>query len=165
MATEVFKISKNDWAVIGQLAAQYTREDARKGIFQNDKKRLKYKSKSYVRYKKNDMRKFGRGKSKKGAGERLKGYENISISSKRTNYVNLTLTGNLLNNMFATPSDDKVIVSFQPADAGKVLGAEDNDRQILGLRKKNIQRLEDYIVNSIDENFKKLKRLSLTISL
>ncbi|MFN6947197.1 MAG: hypothetical protein ACK4ND_19825, partial [Cytophagaceae bacterium] len=97
---KVFEIPQLVWKVVGQLAIQLTRKDVRgKGIFQNDKK-FKYKSEQYKRYKRRGMTKLGRGKNKIGKGEKLEAYKNLSISSKKTRYVDFTLTGAALNNMF-----------------------------------------------------------------
>lgn len=153
---KVFEIPIRIWNLIGQKAIQLERNDIRnKGIFQDGSKH-RYKSKTYAKYKKNDMRKFGRGVKKVGKGEKLKQYKGISISSRRTDFVDFTLTGAALNNMNFKLIDNGVRVYFNPADAGKVLGAEDNGRVLLNLRDANIEILENTILKQIDANFKKL---------
>lgn len=53
------------WDQVGQFVRGAIKDDALRGIMQDDK-RPKLRSNQYKKYKKNDMRKFGRGLDKVG---------------------------------------------------------------------------------------------------
>jgi len=165
MSEKIFKLDANEWNTIGQLAIKLERQDIRRGIMQDGQSNLHYKSETYKKYKANDMRKFGRGEKRKGRGERLKQYKGLSISSKETGFVNLTLTGRMLNDMYQRVVSNGVEIHFASKDAGKVLGAEEQGRKILTLRDENLDKIEDELVKIFNKNVSKLKEKKLHISI
>ncbi len=143
--------------LLGYYAIKLIRNDMKKGIFQNDTKNHKY-SKTYAKYKKNDMRKFGRGKDKKGRGERLKQYKGVSITSHETKFVNLILTGSLMRNITAQDLNNGVRINFAGKDTGKILGAQELDRDIVQLREENQEKVtklaEKLFANDVENGIK-----------
>jgi len=161
MGGSSLKINKLTLKKMGELAIQLIRKDMEKGIFQNDTSKHKY-SETYARYKKNDMRKFGRGKKKIGKGERLKPYKGVSIVSNETRFVNLILTGNLRDRIKATDIENGARVLFDSKDTGKILGALDLKRDIVNLRKTNIDKVSEFLVNNLpDDIAKEIKSLAV----
>ena len=135
------------WRELGGKIPFWVKDDALKGIMQDNTSGYSYKSLQYVKYKANEMRKFGRGKEKKGAGERLSGYKAVSIESTQVNPVNMTLTGQTINNLRPIGSDDtSVTLSFSLADAGKVLGNQARGYDIVGLNDKNRELAKSLII-------------------
>ena len=136
------------WKELGGKIPFWVKDDALKGIMQDNTAGHSYKSLQYVKYKANEMRKFGRGKDKKGAGERLSGYKAVPIESTQTNPVNMTLTGQAINNLRPIGSDNtSVTMSFSPADAGKVIGNQARGYDIVGLNEKNRELVKNLILD------------------
>lgn len=59
------KLNSTFWKELGTYIAKWVREDMSKGVFQNGKSNLRYLSRQYVNYKRNDMRRFTVGKALK----------------------------------------------------------------------------------------------------
>lgn len=156
---KIFELTKRQWRWIGQYAIKLAKNDIRQGIMQDGKSNLQYKSETYKKYKANDMRKFTQ------KGERLKQYKGVSISSNEVSFVNLTLTGKMLNDMFESVIDRGVEIHFSSKDADKVLGAEEQGRVILTLRDENIKTIENEFVKIFNQNIKQLKKLELQIQI
>lgn len=157
---KIFDKLQSRWKRIGQLAIQWIRKDAQEsGIFQNDSKDS-YRSPQYRKYKANNMRRFTDGK-------RLKTSYATSISSNETSFVNMTLTGQLFRGLKVREINKfGVTVGYDPKDAGKIIGNEKYGRQIVGLRKENIAKVKEELLQGLSEEIKKeLKDININIQL
>ena len=138
------------WRELGGKIPFWVKDDALKGIMQDNTSGHFYKSLQYVKYKANEMRKFGRGKEKKGAGERLSGYKAVPIESTQVNPVNMTLSGQTINGLRPISSDDtSVTMSFSLTDAGKVIGNQARGYDVVGLNDKNIELAKSLIIREL----------------
>ena len=139
------------WNQVGQFVRGAIKQDALKGIMQDDK-RPRYKQSKYKAYKKNDMRKFGIGEEKKGKGDRLKGLEGRSIN-KETSKVNLHLTGDMLRQVQVKPTSNSVRITFLQGE--KVLGNKKHGYNVFGLRNKNRKNALRFLDRQIEKTLKK----------
>ena len=154
------------WREIGEKVKFWIKDDALLGIMQNNTQGHSYKSAQYVKYKQNEMRKFGRGKDKTGAGERLKDYKAVSIESTSINPVNMTLTGQAINGLRPIESNDtSVLMSYAQKDAGKIIGNRDRDYDIVGLNKKNRELVRQEMIKEFKDKIGKNipKNIEITI--
>lgn len=161
---------------LGKLIVRTVRKDASMGIMQNEMRNLRYKSKRYVQYKKNSMRriraggklnkktnrfnntknltrlKFNKGSQSFSSGNRkLKGYEGISTNTE-TNFVNLHLTSSMMKDYDVTRYDAKSVEIGWSSDleAKKVEGNKKRGYDITGLNSANISMIEKYISDELD---------------
>jgi hypothetical protein len=171
----IIKLSKSFWTKTGQLALQWIRADAEKGKFQNNTSNHPYKSEQYKKYKANDMRRFttksgkqaktaiqGKGNKTYGSGGRLKEFYTKHIESRQTQFVNMILTGDLFKGFKVKKSDNtSVTIGFNPnkADIGKLTGARDLGRELVGLSKENVEKVKGLIVDEFNKNKKALPKV------
>jgi hypothetical protein len=139
------------WNQVGLFIRGAIKEDALKGIMQDDK-RPRYKQTKYKAYKKNDMRKFGIGEEKKGKGDRLKGFESRSINTD-TSKVNLHLTGDMLRQVQVKPTSNSVRITFLQGE--KVLGNKRHGYNVFGVRNKNKKNALRFLDRQIEKTLKK----------
>ena len=105
----VLQLDPKFWKSIGGDIQREVRRDARDGLFQNDRKKLRYRSRQYTKYKANDMRRFTDKK-------RLKEYYARPISSDHIAYVNMTLTGKTLKGLkIEKATSTGVTMGFNPS--------------------------------------------------
>ncbi|HOI28205.1 MAG TPA: hypothetical protein PLZ15_00490 [Melioribacteraceae bacterium] len=173
-------LGKSFWKKLGANIIKWVRDDFQRGIFQNNKSGLDYKSDEYKKYKANDMRRFTTGegqtfsdktgyffgktyfhnkkaKQKKGksytTGQRLKEYYGTSIESHQTGYVDMTLTGQLKKGLAVKDvSDNSVTLGYNSADAGKIEGNRKYGREVVGLNDNNIEKTRDMIIQEMKKN-------------
>lgn len=171
------KLNSTFWKELGTYIAKWVREDMSKGVFQNGKSNLRYLSRQYVNYKRNNMRRFtvGEGKiftdkagyffgktyftnkkakfNKKkgfGTGKRLKAYYGKSISSNETSFVNMELTGKLKKGLRPKKADKfSVTMGFDESDRGKIIGNQRYGRELIGLNDQNIYRVKLRIIRKL----------------
>ena len=139
------------WNQVGQFVRGAIKQDALKGIMQDDK-RPRYKQTKYKAYKKNDMRKFGIGEEKKGKGDRLKGFEGRSINTE-TSKVNLHLTGDMFKQVQVKPTSNSARITFLQGE--KVLGNRKHGYNVFGLRNKNRKKALNFLDRQIEKTLKK----------
>ena len=157
------------WNQVGLFVRGAIKEDALKGIMQDDK-RPKYRSRSYKKYKKNDMRRFGRGESKIGKGTRLGSNLNLkngkTFESKKPEYdlsgrplntdtskVNLHLTGDMFKQVQVKPTSNSARITFLQGE--KVLGNKRHGYNVFGLRNKNRKNALRFLDRQIEKTLKK----------
>jgi len=159
-------------------------KDAKIGLMQNNKQKLPYFSKQYVKYKANNMRRFTKGgtaksfdpshdypgkrlygsKTATSKGGRLSGYEGIPIVSKQTQFVDMTLTGRMWKGLTVKKADkNSVTMTFDPADKGKIIGNRRYGREVVGINDKNKMLVKNAILKKLDRNLK--AQLSRTIKI
>ena len=179
ISNKIVRFTPKFWLKIGGLVPQWVKADSLLGKMQNDMQNFAYKSKEYVKYKANQMRRLTKGsalsssikgkkdlyfnnpksgKNKKGlsTGDRLKAYNGISIESTDVSKVNMTLTGRTINSLHPKTSDDvSVTMAFAPAYGGIVLGNKQRGYDVTGLNKENLQKVRNLILAQLDNNAKK----------
>jgi hypothetical protein len=140
---DIHKIPKKIFIKAGELAKSRILEDASKGIFQNEKKNLKYKSESYRKYKSKGM---------VGSKGKLKAFKNKGIDTT-TNFVNMNLTGETTRRI----NVKTVINGFKLVFArGQIVEGNANRHgyDIFDLNKKNLKRLFRFFESRIEKNIK-----------
>lgn len=125
-------------------------KDAKIGLMQDNKQKLPYHSKQYMRYKANGMKRFTDGK-------RLKSYVGLPIVSKQTSFVDMTLTGRMWKGLFVKKADKfSVTMSFDPADKGKIIGNRKYGREVVGINDKNKALVENRIRKKLSKNMRQV---------
>lgn len=182
ISNKVMRLTPNFWMKLGGLVPKWVKDDALKGLMQNGAQNLHYKSREYIKYKANQMRRFTKGqgktfsdkegfffgqtyfKNKKaginkkgiGTGDRLKEYKGIPIQSTDVSKINMTLTGRTIDSLHPKTSDDTgVLMAFSPAYGGIVIGNRQRGYDITGLNEQNKKKVHDLIVAQLDENLRK----------
>tara|TARA_R100001082_G_C4269724_1_gene119185 strand:+ start:63 stop:560 length:498 start_codon:yes stop_codon:yes gene_type:complete len=149
------------WNQVGQFVRGAIKQDALRGIMQDDK-RPRYKQTKYKAYKRNDMRKFGRGEDKVGKGERLKGFEGRPINTN-TSKVNLHLTGDMFKQVQVKPTSNSATITFLQGE--KVLGNKSHGYNVFGLRNKNRKNALRFLDRQVKKNLKKLTSKPINIKI
>ena len=193
---DVVELVPKFWRELGGKIAKWVREDFVSGKYQNDMQRDRYRSRQYMEYKANDMRRKtagGKGKSWKefvgermgpymkrhgghgaairaiagewkeykksgvdtssGSGQRLKAYYGRSIASREIGFVNMILTGDLMKGLKPKKWDNySVTMGFNSVDAGKILGGQKYDREVMGLNTENRDLVKQEIIKEFDRN-------------
>ena len=145
------RFTSKDWDKIGQFIRGAIKKDALNGIMQDDKK-PKLRSSTYKKYKKNDMRKFGRGDDKIGKGNRLKQFIGRSLNND-TSKVNLHLTGDMMKKIQIKSTSDKTTIIFLEGE--KVLGNKKNGYNVHNVRNENRKKALNFLANTIQKNLDK----------
>lgn len=168
--TKVVKFSQTFLLKIGNMIKLRIREDALNGVFQNNTSGHAYRSKQYVKYKLNGMRRFtkntkiGFKKAKQVAsdiqtrtpireGAKLKGMGNRSVNTD-VSKVNMTLTGDTHKGMKVTKHSENIIeVSWNANDYGKIKGNEMLGRVLVGLNDKNEELVVKEFLKEMTKQF------------
>jgi hypothetical protein len=162
---KILNFSKNILIPVGEKLARKVRTDAFNGIFQNETKNQSYKSSQYAKYKANSMQKFGRGKAKVGAGEKLKGFYAKSTNTE-SSFVNLHLTNKMMQSLSANQTkttNNKLVISFEPEETMKVIGNRDKGYDVTTLNNENQEIVLSDIVRLLDKNIQEWARTKVTI--
>lgn len=180
---KIVRFTPQFWLKLGGLVPKWVKDDALKGLMQNNGHDYHYRSKEYMRYKANNMRRFTKGEGKTFSdkegfffgktffnnkkaktskktgfttGDRLKAYKGISIESTDISKVNMTLTGRTINSLHPKTSDDvSVTMAFSPAYGGIVLGNKQRGYDVTGLNNENLKKVRNLILQQLDNNAKK----------
>lgn len=183
ISNKIVRFTPKFWLKIGGLVPQWVKADALLGKMQNNGHDYHYKSKDYMRYKANNMKRLTKGEGKTFSdkegyffgktyfqnkkakiskktgfttGDRLKAYKGISIESADVSKVNMTLTGRTINSLHPKTSDDvSVTMAFAPAYGSIVLGNKQRGYDVTGLNKENLQKVRNLILQQLDNNAKK----------
>jgi hypothetical protein len=154
------RFNKRFWNNLAASVKELIWTDASQGIFQNEKKDLNYKSESYKDYKSRYMQ--GKRLTRK-----VKPYNAVSVISNETKFVNMILTGRTRRNFKHEVQSDSLGINlfYDSQFSGLLLGNEENDRVIIGLRKKNQDYVFDEILSQVDEAIRKDFAKNITITL
>ena len=167
---EIFDIKKSFWLRMGEKVRDWIIKDSDNGLLQSGVHH--YRSKQYMKYKKNYMKTFTTRTYKKGKmsgrtktiGTNLESVKGQSVVSNMTSAVNMKLTGRTLQGLHAeSATDNSVTMAFRPKDADKIIGNEELGRVIAGLSEKNIQKALDYYSKELDNNIHKWSRKEIKI--
>tara|TARA_R110000744_G_scaffold45047_1_gene100231 strand:- start:173 stop:649 length:477 start_codon:yes stop_codon:yes gene_type:complete len=150
---DIHKIPRKIFQKAGELAKSRIIEDADQGVFQNEKKNLKYKSKTYRKYKSNAMTNL--------SGSKLKAFRGKSVNTK-VNNVNMRLTGETLRRINVKTITDGFRLVFARGQIVQA-NADNHDYDIFGLNKKNLQRLSKFFEQRIDRNIKEYTKNPINI--
>ena len=98
-------------------------------------------------------------------GTKLKAYTGQSVVSNETGFVNETLTGAMFRNMFiADVKENEVTVSYASKDAGKVMGAEDRGRVVVGLNEENQEIIKDMVADYLFKKVDDWAKIPITMT-
>lgn len=162
-----FKIPSNIMLKAGQLAISLMRKSLYDGILA-DGSTKHYRSRQYMKYKANAMRRFtkdvkfktketqfgsglfdvkSKGEIKKTAkGGKLSGFGTRSINTD-VSKVNLTLTGDMVKSLQAVNAQiNRVHITFGSEQAQKVLGNIKHGYNPVGLNDKDTQQVKNMLV-------------------
>ncbi|MBK7380766.1 MAG: hypothetical protein IPJ03_17550 [Ignavibacteriales bacterium] len=188
-AEDIVKLPPKLFKFLAKWTADKIKEDALKGIFQNDVQNSQL-SEKYKRQKGNFMKRFTKGgklkdfdpsqdfrgkrlygkKTKTNKGRNISSLKGISIKSNETRFSNMYLTGQTLNSSINTLTESGVntgfILSFNPRDTGKILGNRDKyGRDLVNIREKNLEFIQKEIEKELDHSIDKFTKESLTINI
>lgn len=192
---DIPKLGSKFWKELGGKIPGWIKADALVGLMQNNNQKMRYRSKEYTKYKANDMRRFTKGEGKTfsdkegyfygktyfgnkkagfskkkgfGTGDRLKAYKGVSIESNNVAFVDLTLTGRMINSLRPTKSDDYgVLMSYGQDQVGKILGNKMRGYDVLGLNDKNKLLTKNEIIKELKRRKEKLipKKIDIVIGI
>jgi|GEM_PF-2956404 len=183
--TRIFYLGSNWWKKEGQKIRGWIISDAKNGIFQNGRGLKSYISEQYKRYKENGMRRFTRGGalkdfdpsfdypgkrlygSKRGTkrGEKISGLKGVSVKSTNTSFVDMTLTGRLLEGLHVESANDSgVTMSYNEEDRGKIEGNRGLDREVVGLNEENIEKLRQDVIQEFQKNMSEVFSKDININ-
>ncbi len=157
-------VSASDMNKIAKKERMLIEKDARAGITQElvGGKTSPYRSEPYKKYKSNYMKRFTDRTGAKGT--KLKAYTGRSIASNQTSTKNYTLTAKMWERLHTqNPKVNEVTVSFDSADRGKVLGARDNNDELVGLNNKNVNIIKDMIIKKYNKELDKWSKKDLNL--
>lgn len=159
----IIKLTKSFWNKTGQLAAQWIRADAEKGKFQTPTgKSIKdFYNKAYAKYKANRMERFTTTKNGK-KGQKINAYYGRSTTGTQTSKVDMRVTGDLLDSLKVKDSNNtSVKVGFEGTkdNIGKLRGALEYQRLLVGLNDDNINKVKGLIISEFEKNKKALPKV------
>lgn len=153
---------------IGGKIRKRVKDDALKGIMQNDTQGHQYRSQQYKRYKANRMEYLRRGNAntKSKSQGKIKAYKSVDIQSNETAFVNMILTGHLINGLHPTRADKHgVTMSFSPKDTKKLIGNRARGYDVSGLNEVNRDWVKEEILKQFDKNKRKYLRKAIVIEI
>lgn len=155
--SEIVELKKTIWMKAPNLVQKLIRKDMIAGKVQG--KQRKYKSKSYKKYKANNMRRFTDGK-------RLKSYVGVSIRSANIGDVNMYLTGQTIDGLHThSIQKDGATLSYASKDANKVLGNENLGSDIRTLNDKNQKTVQSWLEKEHDKLIKNFYKTPIEINI
>lgn len=134
---EIVKFSDETYKNLGEDARNMIMEDAAVGIMQDGKSNLKYYSRDYV--------------EKKSAG--MAAPYQISM---QTDFVDMTLTGDMWSRLKVSVNGNSVILKYDPADTKKITYNKRFGRVIDRLRDENVSKLTKELNDVISKNINQL---------
>jgi len=151
-------------AKVGKKERKLIEMDARKGIDQSPHSASTggY-SEAYKKYKAGYMRRRTNRTGSKGT--LLKGMEG-SVRSNQTAFKNYTLTETMWRRFHnKNPKVNEITVEYDQADKGKIMGADDNGDQLVGLNNANVNTIRIMLIKYINKQLGKWAKddLNLTI--
>jgi len=153
--------------ILAKRAMDLSEKDALQGISQapNGQRFGSYRSKSYIKQKSRYMKRLTNRRGSKGSN--LKAVApGQSVVSNQTSFVNETLTGAMWGDRtILNARNNYVEIHFMPKDRGKVLGARDLGREVLGLNNKNVGLLQKDIVKYLDGNIQRWAKEDIVINI
>lgn len=189
-AEDIVKLPPKLFKFLAKWTADKIKEDALKGIFQNDVQNSQL-SEKYKRQKGNFMKRFTKGgklkdfdpsqdfrgkrlygkKTKTNKGRNISSLRGVSILSNETRFSNMYLTGQTLNSIKYQPITESgyntgFILWFEPRDTPKILGNRDKyGRDLVNIREKNLEFIQKEIEKELDHSIDKFTKESLTINI
>ena len=165
-AEDIPKFNKKIWTAIAQKIKSLIILDASKGIFQTGgKAKKRYASSpsdkgSYAYYKSRGMRKIGRGNSRIGKGDKLKGFTGKSTDTT-TAFVNMKLTGETLRRISASSlAGGGCKITF---NRGEIVEGNSKRGYVLDdLRDANYTRIETILSKELNRKIERFSREKLT---
>jgi|TARA_A100001515_G_scaffold12927_3_gene9828 hypothetical protein len=144
-ANDIPIFSRSFMDQLGRKVAGRIILDAGKGIFQNNKKKLKYKSETYKQAK----------KAGKASGK---------VSADRTtNFVNMRLTGDTLNKLSSSPSKKGFNIDY--GNPLVILGNAKRDYDLYGISFKNLSFISRSLQREINRKISQYEKEDIEINL
>lgn len=170
----ILKIPAYVMRIFAEGASRLIDDDAKNGIMQNGNT-YGYKSKTYMKYKANDMRRFTNNKSnnkskvkkkKQSVNPRLKAYKGLTIESNETSFVNMTVTGRALKGLHvSSATTNNAVLSYKQRDVMKVIGNKNRGYDILDIRTENMEKLKELVIDPyLTGGGKMIKNINLGIN-
>ena len=150
----LLRFKKEFWVLIGEWVSNTIRADARKGIYQTDEPVKTTYSKQYAKLKANGMQEQTTNAKGKIKSEKVKSLQGVSIVSRNTSFVDMTLTGDTLNSLeISAILPNGVQVAYKPRNIWKIVGNQRPglNRRIVGLNKKNQNELMNIVDNQVSQ--------------
>lgn len=162
--SDIPKLGSKFWKELGGKIPFWVKEDALKGLMQDNKRNLRYRSRQYVKYKANRFERFTNRTGTKGT--KIKAYRGMPIESNQTSFVDLTASGKMLNSLKPKNSgEDWVIMAFSPDQAGKVIGNKRYGYNVVGLNDKNKLKVKAAMITEMKKRQLELpKKLVINVS-
>ena len=154
-ASEIPIFSNQFMKELGGIMAGRIVADADRGVFQNNKKSLSYKSAEYKTAKK-------RGMTSLRTGKKYKSLTGTSTDTQ-TNFVNMRLTGDTLKRIGAVATSKGFTISFENGEI--VTGNAKRGYDLYGLSNKNLSFLAKNLENEIERKVRKYEADDLDIHL
>ena len=162
---------------IGKTIIALMKADFKLGIMQDKagSRSSAYKSESYKGYKSTWGRRKTTRTYKKGtknipagtttnAGTLLYGW--TSVINNKTDVKNYELTGKLQSGLHTeNPKTNEITISYNQGDTGKILGANDNGDQLVGLNDNNIETIGDAIFQELSKQVDTWAREDIVITI
>lgn len=184
--TNPFKLTTTFWKSVGALILREVRKDTKAGLFQNNLSKLRYKSLEYMRQKAAGMRRVTKGgklkafdpsqdylgnrlygkKTPTKKGQRLTGFEGKKISSTNVAFVDMTLSGETMAGFHVKSVDQSgVDMSYNSADADKIIGNQRYGYDIVGLNDKNRRLVKLAIMKELGLKAESHKKIIVDVRL
>jgi len=154
----LLRFKREFWVLIGEWVSNTIRADARKGIYQTDEPVKTTYSPQYAKLKANGMQEQTTNAKGKTKSEKVKSLKGVSIVSRNTSFVDMTLTGDTLNSLeISAILPNGVQVAYKPRNIWKIVGNQRPglNRRIVGLNKKNREALIKIVENQVSQAIKK----------
>lgn len=179
---KTLRFDEQFWKELSIYIKKWIKEDMRNGECQLYTGNVGYKSRSYMKYKANYMKRFtnrvssniagsSKGfrrvditaknikyfqKNKPAIGQNLKAYAGRSIKSNWTASVNMMLTGDTIEGLeYEAFTPKSLTMRYKDKDAYKIIGNEQLGRFITTLNEKNQARVIKKLEQQLDKNIRK----------
>ena len=189
-AEDIVKLPPKLFKFLAKWAADKIKEDALKGIFQNDVQNSQLRE-PYKSYKANWMKRFTKGgklkdfdpsqdfrgkrlygkKTKTDKGRNISGLKGVSIKSNESRFSNMYLTGQTLDSITQSVISEGgvntgFVLSFNPRDTGKILGNRDKyGRDLVNIREKNLDFIQAEIEKELGHSIDKFTSENINITI
>ena len=154
---DLLKMGNDFFSVVGKKAVKWIQNDSRNGILQEPLKDT-YRSAEYMRRKASRFnRKDGKGKIAGFSGQ---------MSSTRTDYVDMRLTGKLMRGLRLIGTNPKyALIAYRNEDAKKLEGNAVLGRNIVTVNEKNHMKFARLAMRKLEKNIAQAAKDDLTIIL
>ena len=148
-AQDVAMFSRRFMGELGAIMKDRIIFDADRGVFQNNKKKLKYKSAEY--------------KMRKKAGKALSGKRKGVSADTQTSFVNMRLSGDTLNRMQSVVTNKGFDITYTNGEI--VLGNAEHGYNLYGLNNRNFAFLANQMEGELQRKIRLYEADDIEINL